>query len=107
MIEAGNLLMMPGRQAPLPARSRKRQAWMLEPPEITALMNKDRKSFDGFAAALQGLAVEALGPSRRKTARRWAKSAAAWRTCARAATRPFGTLRPRHPKPLDARVILG
>jgi hypothetical protein len=61
MIEAGNLLMVPGRQAAPTGAKSETPGVELEPPEITALMNKDRKSFDGFAAALQGLAVEALG----------------------------------------------
>ena len=60
MIEGGNLLMMPGRQAAPPGAKSETPGVELEPPEITALMVKDRKSFDGFAAALQGLGLEAL-----------------------------------------------
>jgi len=61
MIEAGNLLMVPGRQAAPAGAKSETPGVELEPPEITALMNKDRKSFDGFAAALQGLGQEAMG----------------------------------------------
>jgi hypothetical protein len=60
MIEAGNLLMMPGRVAAPPGAKSETPGVELEPPEITALMNKDRKSFDGFAAALQDMGQEAL-----------------------------------------------
>ena len=61
MIEAGNLLAMPGRLAAPPGAKSETPGVELEPPDITALMIKDRKSFDGFAAALQGLGVEAMG----------------------------------------------
>ncbi len=60
IIEGGNLLMMPGREAaPAGAKSEAPGA-ELEPPQITVLIRKNRKSFDGFAKALQGLGVEAL-----------------------------------------------
>ena len=61
MIEAGNLLMMPGREAAPPGAKSETPGVELEPPAITALMNKDRKSFDGFAAALQAMGQESLG----------------------------------------------
>src|SRR5262249_10903834 len=60
MIEAGNLLMMPGRDAAPAGAKSETPGVELEPPEITALLNKDRKSFDGFAGVVQGLGQEAL-----------------------------------------------
>jgi len=60
IIEAGNLLMMPDREAaPAGAKSEAPGA-ELEPVQITALIRKNRKSFDGFAKALQGVGVAAL-----------------------------------------------
>ncbi len=60
IIEGGNLLMMPGREAaPAGAKSEAPGA-ELEPAQITVLIRKNRKSFDAFAKALQGLGVEAL-----------------------------------------------
>jgi hypothetical protein len=60
MIEGGNLLMVPGRGAAPPGVKSETPGVELEPPAITALVNKDRKSFDGFAAALRDLGWEAL-----------------------------------------------
>jgi hypothetical protein len=63
IIEGGNLLMMPGREAaPVGTRS-EAPGVELEPAEITALINNDRKSFDAFAKALQALGAEALRAS--------------------------------------------
>jgi hypothetical protein len=60
IIEAGNLLMMPGREAaPVGAKSEAPGA-ELEPADITVLIKKKRKSFDAFAKALQGVGTEAL-----------------------------------------------
>ena len=60
IIEAGNLLMMPGREAaPVGAKSDAPGA-ELEPADITVLIKKKRKSFDAFAKALQGVGTEAL-----------------------------------------------
>jgi hypothetical protein len=68
IIEGGNLLMMPGREAaPMGAKS-ETPGVELEPAEINALLKKDRKGFDGFAKALQGLGVEALRASDAKNA---------------------------------------
>jgi hypothetical protein len=68
IIEGGNLLMMPGREAaPVGAKS-ETPGVELEPAEINALLNKDRKGFDGFAKALQGLGLEALRASEAKNA---------------------------------------
>jgi hypothetical protein len=60
IIEGGNLLMMPGREAaPAGAKSEAPGA-ELEPADITVLIKKKRKSFDAFAKALQGVGTEAL-----------------------------------------------
>jgi|ERR1700722_3624040 hypothetical protein len=60
MIEGGNLLMMPGREAaPVGTRSEAPGA-ELEPAQITALMRQKRKSFDAFAKSLQSAGAEAL-----------------------------------------------
>lgn len=60
LIEGGNLLMIPGRDA-APAGVRSEAPGVeLEPPEITALIKKKRKSFDAFARALQAIGSEAL-----------------------------------------------
>jgi hypothetical protein len=60
IIEGANLLMMPGREAaPVGAKS-EAPGVELEPPEITVLIKKKRKSFDAFAKALQVLGLEAL-----------------------------------------------
>jgi hypothetical protein len=68
LIEGGNLLMMPGREA-APAGVRSETPGVeLEPPEITALIKKKRKSFDAFARALQGLGSEVLRASEAKNA---------------------------------------
>jgi hypothetical protein len=60
IIEGGNLLMMPGRDA-APAGTRSETPGVeLEPAEITALIKKNRKTFNSFAKALQDLGVESL-----------------------------------------------
>ena len=60
IIEGGNLLMMPGREAaPVGSKSEAPGA-ELEPTDITVLIKKKRKSFDAFAKALQGVGTEAL-----------------------------------------------
>jgi hypothetical protein len=61
IIEGSNLLIMPGREAAPPGTKSEAPGAELEPPEITVLINENRKSFDEFARALQGLGVEALG----------------------------------------------
>ena len=67
MIEGPNLLMMPGREAaPVGAKS-EAPGVELEPAEITALIKKQRKSFDTFAKALQDLGLEALRASDAKS----------------------------------------
>lgn len=66
MIEAGNLLAMPGRLAAPPGTKSDTPGVELEPPEITALIRKNRKSFDAFAKALQEAAVDARRASEKK-----------------------------------------
>ena len=63
MIEAGNLLMMPGREAAPSGVKSEAPGVELEPPQITALIKKKRKSFDDFARMLQALGVEVLKAS--------------------------------------------
>jgi hypothetical protein len=63
MIEGGNLLMMPGREAAPAGTKSEAPGVELEPAQITPLINKDRKSFDAFAGALQALGLEALRAS--------------------------------------------
>jgi hypothetical protein len=63
IIEGANLLMMPGREA-APAETKSEAPGVeLEPAEITALIKKERKSFDAFAKSLQDLGLEALRAS--------------------------------------------
>jgi hypothetical protein len=63
IIEGGNLLMMPGREAAPVGAISEAPGVELEPAQITPLINQNRKSFDGFAGALQSLGVEALRAS--------------------------------------------
>jgi hypothetical protein len=63
IIEGGNLLMMPGREAAPDGAQSEAPGVELEPAQITPLINKNRTSFDGFAGALQALGVEALRAS--------------------------------------------
>jgi hypothetical protein len=59
IIEGGNLLMMPGREAaPVGAKS-ETPGVELEPAQITALIKSNRKTFNAFAKALQALGLEA------------------------------------------------
>jgi hypothetical protein len=67
MIEGPNLLMMPGREAAPAGAQSEAPGVELEPPEITALIKKERKSFDAFAKALQDLGLEALRASEAKS----------------------------------------
>jgi hypothetical protein len=63
IIEGGNLLMMPGREAAPAGTKSEAPGVELEPAQITTLMKKDRESFDAFAEALQALGLEALRAS--------------------------------------------
>jgi hypothetical protein len=66
IIEGANLLMMPGREA-APAGSKSEAPGVeLEPPQMTALINKNRGRFNAFAKALRGLGVEAMRASDNK-----------------------------------------
>jgi hypothetical protein len=66
IIEGSNLLMMPGREAAPAGTKSEAPGVELEPAEITALIKKKRKSFDGFAKALQALGLAALRASEAK-----------------------------------------
>jgi hypothetical protein len=68
IIEGGNLLMMPGREGAPAGTKSETPGVELEPAEITALIKKNRKSFDGFAKALQNAGLEALRASDSKNA---------------------------------------
>ena len=68
IIESGNLLMMPGREAAPAGTKSDTPGVELEPAQIAALMRKNRKSFDGFAKALQAIGLEALRASDTKNA---------------------------------------
>jgi cytochrome c5 len=63
IIEGANLLMMPGRDAAPPGAKSEAPGVELEPPEITALIRKNRTSFDAFARALQAVGAEAVRAS--------------------------------------------
>jgi hypothetical protein len=68
IIEGGNLLMMPGREAAPAGTKSETPGVELEPAEISALIKKNRKGFDGFAKALQDVGLEALRASDTKNA---------------------------------------
>ena len=68
IIEGGNLLMMPRREAAPAGTKSEVPGVELEPAEMTALIKKKRKSFDSFAKALQDLGVEVLRASDAKDA---------------------------------------
>jgi hypothetical protein len=63
IVEGANLLMMPGREAAPPGAKSEAPGVELEPPEITALIRKNRAGFDGFARALQAVGAEAMRAS--------------------------------------------
>jgi hypothetical protein len=63
IIEGANLLVMPGREAAPAGTKSEAPGVELEPAEITALIKKQRKSFDAFAKSLQDLGLEALRAS--------------------------------------------
>ena len=63
IIEGTNLLMMPGREAAPAGAKSEAEGVELEPPQITALVKKNRKTFDSFAMALQALGAEAMRAS--------------------------------------------
>jgi hypothetical protein len=67
IVEGGNLLMIPGREGAPPGVKSEVPGVELEPAQITALIKKNRKSFDGFAKALQALGLEALRATEAKS----------------------------------------
>jgi hypothetical protein len=68
LIEGANLLMMPGREAAPAGVGSDAPGVELEPAEITALVTKERESFDTFAMALQAVSVEVLEAVKTKNA---------------------------------------
>lgn len=68
IIEGGNLLMMPGREAAPIGTKSDTPGVELEPAQISALIKKNRKSFDDFAKALQVIGLDALQASDTKNA---------------------------------------
>src|SRR5258708_3619165 len=68
IIEGGNLLMMPGREGAPAGTKSEAPGVELEPAQITALIKKNRKSFDAFAKALQAVGLEALQASEAQNA---------------------------------------
>lgn len=66
IIEGGNLLMMPGREAAPAGAKSDAPGVELEPAEIAVLIRKKRKGFDAYARALQALGLEALRASEAK-----------------------------------------
>ena len=63
IVEGGNLLMMPDRQAAPAGTKSETPGVELEPPEMTALIRKKRKDFNAFAKALQRVGLEAVRAS--------------------------------------------
>ena len=59
IIEGANLLMMPGREAAPAGVKSEVPGVELEPAQMTALINKNRKSFNAYAKALQTLGLRA------------------------------------------------
>ncbi len=60
LVEGANLLMLPGRAAaPLGTKSQV-PGVELEPAQIAALISRNRPSFDGYALALEGVALDAM-----------------------------------------------
>jgi hypothetical protein len=68
IVEGSNLLMMPGREAAPAGTKSETPGVELEPDQIAALIKKNRKSFNGFAKALQALGVEMMRASESKDA---------------------------------------
>jgi hypothetical protein len=60
LVEGANLLMIPGREAAPAGVESEAPGVELEPAEITALVTRERESFDAFAMALQAVSVEFL-----------------------------------------------
>lgn len=60
LVEGANLLMLPGRAAAPPGTKSEVPGVELEPAQIAALIGRNRPSFDGYALALQGVALDAV-----------------------------------------------
>jgi hypothetical protein len=60
LVEAPNLLVVPGRHVARPGEKSIAPGIELEPPEIEALINRDRPAFAARAKALHDVALEAL-----------------------------------------------
>jgi hypothetical protein len=63
IVEGSNLLMVPGREAAPAGTKSEAEGVELEPAQITALVKKNRQTFDSFAKALQAVGVEAMRAS--------------------------------------------
>jgi hypothetical protein len=68
IIEGGNLLTMPGRDAAPVGTKSDAPGVELEPAQIAALIEQNRETFDTFAKALQVLGSEALRASEARNA---------------------------------------
>jgi hypothetical protein len=68
IIEGGNLLTMPGRDAAPVGTKSETPGVELEPPQIAALIEQNRETFDTFAKELQVLGSEALRASEARNA---------------------------------------
>jgi hypothetical protein len=60
IVEGGNLLMMPGREAAPRGSKSETPGVELEPVQITALINRNRRNFDAFARQLRLAGAQAL-----------------------------------------------
>lgn len=60
LVEAGNLLMMPGRHVARPGEKSENPGIELEPEEMEALVNKDRAAWEKRVQAFRAVSVEAL-----------------------------------------------
>jgi hypothetical protein len=67
-MEGGNLLMMPDRDAAPVGTKSKTPGVELEPAQISAIIKRNRTSFDGFAESLRNLGLDALRASDDKNA---------------------------------------
>jgi hypothetical protein len=63
IMEGGNLLMMPDRDAAPVGTKSKTPGVELEPAQISAMIKRNRKSFDEFAETLRNLGLDALRAS--------------------------------------------
>jgi len=68
IMEGGNLLLMPDRDAAPVGTKSKTPGVELEPAQISAVIKRNRKSFEEFAESLRNLGLEALRASDDKNA---------------------------------------